>query len=207
MKKFLARSKSVTGFTLMEIVVVMAVTAVLAAMLSPTILGVIDDARRSRALSDDQAIASAILAFNKDLNRWPIWQNGAKTGPTDATFDVLKTDDGEDPLVGDDSGWSLSGAGSLDDQLMTNFNSAPGNSYPTSGDRQWRGPYLAKLTEDPWGSKYVANVNKLSPGEDYASEAVYVLSAGPNRLIETEFGQSVNGTFEVGGDDIVHRIK
>ena len=192
------------GFTLIELVVVLSVLAVLTAVLTPMVVNVIEDGRKARARADVKAIGGSILAFNKDLNHWPIWASGTATGPNDSAFKVLKSSEGDDPLVGDGSGWTVSGGdvGNIDGQLMTN---APG--YPTSGQRRWLGPYLERIGSDPWGSRYLANVAKLKPAADFGSEAIYLLSAGPNKTIETKFSQKVGEAFIVGGDDFVYRIK
>lgn len=192
------------GFTLIELVVVLSVLAVLTAVLTPMVVGVIEDGRKARAKADVKTIGGAILAFNKDLNNWPIWASGKATGPNDTAFKVIKSSGGDDPLIGDGSGWTLSGegVGDIDGQFMTN---TPG--YPTSGERRWQGPYLEKMASDPWGNKYLVNVAKLKPGADFASEAVYVLSPGPNKTVETLFSQKVGAAFVVEGDDVVYRVK
>lgn len=188
--------------TLLVVTVVLGLSGILAAVLAPMAFDMIEGARKMRAKSDARAIASGILAFNKDLHQWPIWATGLATGPGDTAFKVLKSSDGNEPLVGVGTGWTLSGAGDSEGQLQTNN---PG--YPTSGERRWQGPYLRKVGADPWGVKFVVNVEKLKPGADFGSQAIYVISAGPNKTIETIFSQEVGAEFKVGGDDIVYRIK
>ncbi len=56
---FKAKFKKAKGFTLVEIIVVIAIIGVLAAVLSIAILGYLNDAKRSRASTDARAISLA----------------------------------------------------------------------------------------------------------------------------------------------------
>jgi len=78
----------------------------------------------------------------------------------------------------------------------------------------WNGPYFSsEIAADPWGNRYVVNVAliDLSPGAATASGqakmAVWVLSAGPNGIIETPFASSILNATRAGGDDIATRIQ
>src|SRR5437773_8445555 len=76
MKKTVRNQK---GFTLLEIIVVLAVLGALAAMLTPVVFRYIDDANLTRAQGDTQTIAAAIQQMYKDTGRWPFYKVG--TGP------------------------------------------------------------------------------------------------------------------------------
>jgi hypothetical protein len=95
----------------------------------------------------------------------------------------------------------IAGANSdeLADHLQNNLLS-DGTRYPTTGEFAWRGPYLLENPEDPWGNRFISNVKWLQPGA--TPHAVWVLSAGPNRIIETTFSQAT-----LAGDDIGFRVK
>lgn len=56
--------KSEEGFTLVELVIVIAILAVLAALLVPRIMGNMEEAKRSREMSDARTIASEITTYN-----------------------------------------------------------------------------------------------------------------------------------------------
>lgn len=56
--------KSEEGFTLVELVIVIAILAVLAALLVPRIMGNVEDAKRSQAIADARTIASEITVYN-----------------------------------------------------------------------------------------------------------------------------------------------
>ena len=52
------------GFTLVELVVVIAILAVLAALLIPRIIGNVEDANKSRELADARTIAGEVTTHN-----------------------------------------------------------------------------------------------------------------------------------------------
>jgi type II secretory pathway pseudopilin PulG len=112
------------------------------------------------------------------------------------------------------------GADSIEGQLLRdilgNVLTANYARYNSQAGRGWNGPYAATIPKtDPWGDKYIINVRNLHPGylktisgssSRLPKLAVIVLSAGPNRNIETRVDQSFD-SFSAAGDDIVFRIK
>jgi prepilin-type N-terminal cleavage/methylation domain-containing protein len=207
------------GFTLLEIIVVLAVLGALAAMLAPVVFRYIDDANRSRAQNDVSAIAAAISQMYKDTGRYPLYASGqgklAHTPASDPSYLTsdpdcdpsdtnLTTCDGFEPEVGSATGWTFSTkADSLTGQLITNA-----SGYATTGPRAWRGPYLETVPEtDVWGRSFVVNILKADPA-DATPEVVVVLSAGANGTIETNADTlAIAGNFVAGGDDVIARVK
>ncbi|MFH1007992.1 MAG: type II secretion system protein GspG [Candidatus Latescibacterota bacterium] len=190
------------GFTLIEMVVVLAVIAVLAAILTPSITRYIENARAHRAESDCKAIAAAIAKFNADVGEWPIWVSGMVTGYGDTSYDVLISSGEEVAQASGVTGWVQSGStvDELDNQLNENT-----PAYDTAARRRkWSGPYLPDLSEDPWGNKYLVNVETLEPGG--TKNAVFVLSAGQDEEISTLYSQNAK-TAALSGDDIWCRIR
>ncbi|MGQ9617996.1 MAG: type II secretion system protein [Candidatus Aminicenantia bacterium] len=193
------------GFTLIEMVVVLAVVAILAAILVPTIAKNIQDANISRAQNETQVIAASIASFYKDLGRWPT---------TDGTANLpdvhyLLYSQGNDTAVGNASQWNQAHADSSDameKHLVTNqpgVDGTPGaNAYPTTGRWRWRGPYIAEIPADPFGIHYSCNVRYLY---NTTTNAVYVLSAGPDKVWDTAFTQAMPGT--IANDDIGTPVK
>jgi hypothetical protein len=129
---------------------------------------------------------------------------------------------GEQPLPEHDS---------IENHLVENtINEELGNRYTRKGGfagdpgRGWAGPYVSQLPKtDPWGSKYIINIREAHVRHlsdlgfsqlhrDFQMEggivktAVFVISAGPNRTLETSSEQSADG-FQPAGDDIIFRIK
>ncbi|MBI3492938.1 MAG: prepilin-type N-terminal cleavage/methylation domain-containing protein, partial [Acidobacteria bacterium] len=64
------------GFTLLEIIVVLAVIGALAAMLAPVVFRYIDDAKKAQAQNDANTIAAAVQQMFKDTGRWAFYNNG-----------------------------------------------------------------------------------------------------------------------------------
>ena len=201
------------GFTLIELTVVLAVIVTLALILTPSIANSINEARVARARNDCQTIASGMYQFFRDTGFFPVWKaarNGGAGTPADR-LQVLMSQ-GNAPSEDVPSLWTTGLTGSLADQLVTN---APGYALrsPTS-QFGWNGPYFSsQLLADPWGNRYAANVAlvDLSQGAATASGqpkmAVWVLSAGPNGILETPFAQSILTAVRPGGDDIGTRVQ
>lgn len=194
------------GFTLIEIVVTLAIIGVLAAILTPVVANYIDEARVTRANDEAQTIAKAILNFNKDTGKWPIFTSGANITVTSSTFQIL-TGVGTFPQCSVDCGTAAWGATTTKVSALSSALEFNTQSYTTVGKFAWRGPYLTNVGTDPWANAYLVNAGALAFGQ---SKAAYVLSAGPNAKIETSFGQNIGSggsAVVIGGDDIAGRIK
>lgn len=84
--------------------------------------------------------------------------------------------------------------GNLADHLMAN---APqGKRQP--GYPEWKGPYLERLTADPWGYAYVVVVYPLALEDD---RDCIVVSAGPNGRMEGNYGSPRDAV--EAGDDLI----
>jgi len=203
------------GFTLLEIIVVLAVLGALAAIMTPVVFRYIDDANVSRAQGDVTSIAAAINKMYKDTGRWPIKETGtdnaawaAATDPSiltsatgcDATDADLATCDTSEPGVGT-TAWSFTTkADSLDRHLITN-----GATYATTGNKAWKGPYLDNITStDPWGRSYLVNIRGAAPAND---DKVIVISAGPDGILQTNWNEAPETPAAGAGDDIVARVR
>jgi prepilin-type N-terminal cleavage/methylation domain-containing protein len=191
------RKRNEKGFTLIEVVVVVAVIAILAAVLTPYITKYIDDSRVAKARNEVQVIAAAVTNAYKDLGRWP--NKGVGAG---ADYDVLYTGAAQPAaaFMGAATGWTAPGAlwYPLDNQLVTN-----GPLYPTTGDTKWSGPYATTLPADPWGKPYVINAANFTTATTPPTP-VWVLSAGPNGVIDTPIAI---GTTTPAVDDIGFRVR
>src|SRR5262250_2527714 len=93
------------GFTLIELAVVLAIIAVLAAVLTPMVTGYLDQARTARAQADVRTIADAIKLYRRDTGRWPIYNNAAAV-PNTAASTEMGTSTGTAPTSG--AGWAVS---------------------------------------------------------------------------------------------------
>lgn len=188
------RESSKRGFTLIEIVVVLAVVAVLAAVMTPAVIKHLNDSRTARAANDVKIIASAVTDFYKDLGGWPT-HNDANHSVSDQELRLLTSSGTAPAQANNNVGFIQNPQDTFENQLILNRpGGAGGNRYTTQGELSWRGPYLNEVKSDPWGRQYVCNVRNFHPGQN---GPVWVLSAGPDGIIETRSNQRT-----VRGDDI-----
>jgi len=193
------------GFTVVEIVVVTVAVIVLAAILTPLAIIAIEDARIASAQNDVNAIGRAILKMKKDLGRFPMFTTAA-SGLADGNADVIRLESsGNTPTNSSTSAaWTDSSTSdTIANQLFTN---TPGYSTSQRPAKpfQWRGPYLDKVNEDPWDNKYLVNITNAKSSSTLAA---FVISAGPNGDIETNFNLPEASSVTVVGDDLIFRIK
>jgi prepilin-type N-terminal cleavage/methylation domain-containing protein len=190
------------GFTMIEVVITIAVVTILTAVLVPLISRNIESARLARAGSDVATIGKAILQFRKDTARWPVWQGTQATG-----YLLYSAGGGGNIVIPGPWGSSVAASNrmSLDSHLVQFNLSATGVAQgpSSSGAPSWNGPYLSTVAQDPWGNAYVVNSQWLVTPT--AGNSVYVLSAGPDRPsgIETTFA----GVIPANSDDITFRIQ
>jgi len=205
------------GFTLIEIVIAVAIVAIFAAALSPMVFRHLEDAKLSKAQSETRTVATAVLSYYKDTGAWPYTNTAGPAGNAVTrvtTSAVIPTGAGASAGTGA-AQWGTNGVTKLlgdylyynnpdNDTGATGANADQANSdWPTVGHGAWRGPYVDKYSfSDPWGNAYVVNTN-YAPGGAYVGTVrhkVFVLSAGPNGTWETSWDDATGE--EVLGDDI-----
>ncbi|MBI1851389.1 MAG: type II secretion system protein GspG [Planctomycetes bacterium] len=162
------------GFTLIEMIVVVAIIAALAAILVPIVSSELDDSSRASALAECQRIAFAMTQYIKDARVMP-------TGPLGNNTVTFLYSRGNAPTANPfDDGTSATLASYL-------------NNGTTNGGSLWNGPYLQDSPIDPWGRFYIVNVHGY-----YSGEHVWVMSAGPNGSIDTSLTDSTLQSDDVG---------
>ena len=80
------RSRRLGGFTLIEIMVVITILGILAALIVPRVVGRTDDARIAAARQDIASVMQALKLYRLDNGRYPTTEQGLQaliTKPTD----------------------------------------------------------------------------------------------------------------------------
>lgn len=226
--------------TVLEIIVILGVTALLAAALTAIFLNYFEDTKISKAQADVKAIAEGVMKLSRDVGHFPFYKDGNRT-TGDPDIDVL-VGPGADPpddtgkwlVAGGSGGFPGQGQGveggfpgkgkgveggfpgqgspgtvtdGLDNHLVKNSPAGTTDKpYPKTGLRAWRGPYLEKIAEDPWGHRYLVNIKNADPDAD-SKKTVWALSAGPNGRIETDPNSLTDSAPTPGGDDVAVRIR
>lgn len=229
--------------SLMEAAATIAVGTVLAGVAINGGLDAINHSKVEAAKSDVAVLGQAVMNFFKDNNVFPMFRDGQQTGPEDAFFAVLASENGTYPSPDPGDTWVIQTPlfyppitgkfghqmalthDSLEGHLVNNVitNVTKTSLYPVRGfivadvNRGWNGPYVDRLPKtDPWGNKYMINMQEFSTkhirelhalvGQPLPRRVVLILSAGPNRQIETSAEQLFEN-FQIRGDDIAFRIR
>lgn len=202
------------GYTVAEVVVALAIMALLSAISAPLIVKYVRDARIARAQAEVRMIGDAIKKFEKDLARWPMFTAGAGTLPDSAANVVRLEGPGDLPGESLASAWTAAAltdgdcaaactGDTLSNQLQSNTPGYPASASPATPFK-WNGPYLDKIEADPWGNKYLVNIINAKSA---SADAVFILSAGPNGRVETPFNVAKTAALQPAGDDILFRIR
>lgn len=197
------------GFTLIEMVVVLAVVAILAAILTPTIARNIQDAKLTRATNEAQVIGAAMASFFKDVGRWPT-SDGAAAGLPNVLA-LIHGGAGDDPAATTggaawDKDTVAATTDTLENHLVANDPGGAANDYTVWTNATkigWNGPYIGEIKADPWGVYYACNI--ANAYDDPNALGAWVISFGLNRDAETVFATPVTDT-TLAGDDVGVRI-
>ncbi len=183
---------SAGGFTLVEIIVILAVISILVAILTPTVLKYISESQLNRSQKDVTLINAMINDLIKDTGQYP----GSKV----AGGKTFLCGTGNVGLAGQTWG-TTANCETLANHLVTNSpgTAATTDDYPSTGRFAWSGPYITNLSEDPWGNAYQITASTLVGGN---TSVTWVISAGPDGTFQT----SVTST-SLSGDDVGVRIK
>ena len=172
------------GYTLTEIIVAVAVIAILAGAMTPLIFKQIERSRAARARQDLGAVKAAFIQYRADTQYWPCgWDASASNNVKGAftTFWCLYQDDhrhGWDGPYLDRSGGKVNGY----------------YRVAVYENGEWKG------VVDPWGRPYqVFEANTSTAGAEYGAVVLY--SAGKNGRVDTTDADLVQGN--ASGDDVV----
>ena len=192
------------GFTLIELILVVAVVAVLAAILVPTVFSILDESGVTKGQADVKAIAGATVKFRQDLGEFP-----TRDSDLDAEVNLLYSGIVE-PASTDftPSGYPTGfdcGAGEcegFDFAFVTNATTVSGQAYSTSGKKRWKGPYISENSVDEFDTPYIVYTRRLRRSGGVTTERAWVVFAGENKVYETTPGHT-----SAQGDDFVFLIK
>lgn len=189
------------GFTLIEVVVVVAIVALLSAVLTPIVAQKINDSRISKAQNETAVIAAALGDFYKDVAVFPAMdQTGAinKVKTLVSGSSVPATN----PFGSGNTGWFTSTPqDTFDNHFVTNTpEGSTTNTYNTTGADRWKGPYMETVPLDPWGRPYVCNIRSVYETSATNYRKCLVLSSGPDGKFQTD--QNAKFDTKISGDDI-----
>jgi general secretion pathway protein G len=163
------------GFTVVEMIVVIAILVSVAGIMIPVVSSQLEDARRGRALGDMRRIAAGINRYVKDTGAFPVGDAAART-PFHWLFGAGELPQGN---VLDD------GPSTAIERFLTR------NDF---GGGKWRGPYVPDVAADPWGHAYLVNVQ----GYYAPRENVLIVCAGPDGEVDTSTDATI-----AAADDIM----
>ena len=185
------------GFTLLELLIALAIIAVLVAVLVPIAVNQMEKADITRAWSDVNAIATAVTNFRSDTKEFPTRNHSKVKDQIYVLFSGTGWATHHETFAG---GVSYDdGSAARRDRMWNHFMINENSRYATWNTTTligWHGPYLDKDPMDPWGHMYILSTKAMtqpSSGTFYS----WILSTGPNGQFETD--DSVN---TLHGDDI-----
>ncbi len=216
------------GFTLVEMVFVIAIILTLVAIFTPLAMDKLVQSKTAKAQADIDAIAAALTNFFSDLGNFPSCEATDCDPLSDSANNLrfLAVGTGSGDLSGvypSDTGglWNLSAQddstpalNNIHNHLVTNNPNGNGTVNEAGIDyktTKWKGPYIAKLSEDPFGNAYIVHIGAMQkngcPVGSTGSPPTctipatgrqgWILSAGPDGNLDT-----APTATQLSGDDI-----
>jgi general secretion pathway protein G len=176
-----------TGFTLIELIVTIAIITLLAGILIPTVGTYTDKSKKTKAAAELRILADAFTSYQTDCSAWPANWDAVQVPNTDFPItampcmykNVFNKTGWDGPYLA--KGVMINGAMNIND---------PNNISGGGG-----------LT-DPWGNPYYCFM--FQNGWNNTTGALMLLSRGKNGQLETG-GDQIYGA-KAGGDDIIQIV-
>jgi prepilin-type N-terminal cleavage/methylation domain-containing protein len=204
MKKYASRRRR-AGFTLVELLTVIAIIGILAALLLPVLSAVKRSALKAKAQTEMQGLATAIQAYDSAYGRFPVSPDAQKNANPDFTYGgTFQTPTGPYSVGTPVNGSIMSNAEVI--AILMDFTNYPGTTTPTinanyqknpqqtlflqnvklSGDMSSPGIGNDLVYRDPWGNPYVItmDLNYDEMCEDAFYKSNTISSSGLNGLIQ-----------------------
>jgi general secretion pathway protein G len=153
--------RGMRGFSMVELVIILAIIVGLAGVVVPIVSQEVKDSQKARAIADINRIATGVNQYIKDTLFYPTGNQGS------TTFHYLYSE-GNIPQ----NNIFATGEGRHLDEFLGSKN---------LGGARWKGPYLQSTPIDPWGNAYIINVE----GFFNPAERAMILSAGPDGVVNT----------------------
>jgi len=168
------------AFTLVEVIVILAVISILVAIVTPTVLKYIAEAQQSRAEEDVRSISVVLTDLIKDTGQYPGSKLAAPGGiPT--TF-LCGPGTKLGGSWGDDTTCAVLTKHIVENDPSQDSIAGGSGDYRTTGRRKFKGPYVQIINEDPWGNAYQINATSLVGGD---TSPTWIISAGPDGIFNT----------------------
>ncbi|MBI2987900.1 MAG: prepilin-type N-terminal cleavage/methylation domain-containing protein [Deltaproteobacteria bacterium] len=217
------RNSGQRGFTLVELIFVLAIIVTLASIFLPLAMSKFSESKEASATSSIDAISAALTSFFGDLDHFPTCDstdcNPLTSNNNDLKFLAFGTGSGsltgEYPVStsGSGSDWDLTTNDSASPERNNAFNhlavnnpnadGTTGDTATTTGDystSKWKGPYIAKIGIDPYGFAFIAHVGTMETNGSKITTTGqgWILSAGPDGVLDTAPNASVLSNDDIG---------
>jgi type II secretory pathway pseudopilin PulG len=171
---------------MIEAVVIVAILAILAGVLTPMVIKEVGKSKTSRVKNDMDAIATAFLQYYTDTSYWPEkWSGESSTKKDFVGYDCLYTNSKK--LGGWDGPYLERGVLSGSKQVVA---------------KKSGGTYIGIV--DPWDRPFKIYYGKKGSSAAGPGGAIAVVCSGPNGKFETNYQNAFAGVAQ--GDDLVRVI-
>ncbi|HST29893.1 MAG TPA: prepilin-type N-terminal cleavage/methylation domain-containing protein [Chthoniobacterales bacterium] len=175
------------AFTLLELIVVIAIIVVLAGLLFPAVQSILDRAKKVQAKNDLTQIVTAVTAFYTEYGKYPL----TPTTPADTNYGISTTND---KLFNE-----LRNSGAMTDNTRGIVFMSPPNVRNSTNPRSGvagtgsnAGQYF-----DPWGTPYFVRIDT-----DYDNQVDNPYNAntgaGPDKIRQGAVGWSLGKDTQIG---------